>query len=45
MGDELMFATLLLLLTQSSTDKTQSSIGALEGCLLECDARLRALFP
>ncbi|QCO02573.1 hypothetical protein D3867_11460 [Azospirillum argentinense] len=43
-GDELMFATLLPLLTQSSTYKTQSSTRALEGCLLECDARLRALF-
>ncbi|ALJ34083.1 hypothetical protein D9623_01345 [Azospirillum brasilense] len=43
-GDELMFATLLPLLTQSSTDKTQSSTPALAGCLLECDARLAPLF-
>lgn len=43
-GDELMFATLLPLLTQSSTDKTQSSTGALASCLLECDARLAPLF-
>ncbi len=44
LGGGLMFATLRPLLTQSSTDKTQSSTGALEGCLLDCDARLRALF-
>ncbi|AWJ84094.1 hypothetical protein TSH58p_11520 [Azospirillum sp. TSH58] len=43
-GDELMFATLLPLLTQSSTKETQSSTGALAGCLLECDARLAPLF-
>ncbi|CAO3372000.1 tetratricopeptide repeat protein [Azospirillum argentinense] len=43
-GDELMFATLLPLLTQSSTDKTQSSTAASAGCLLECDARLAPLF-
>ncbi|KAA1055656.1 hypothetical protein FH063_005427 [Azospirillum argentinense] len=44
LGGEPMFVTPLPLLTQSSTDKTQSSTGALEGCLLECDVRLRALF-
>ncbi|OYD86201.1 tetratricopeptide repeat protein [Azospirillum brasilense] len=43
-GDELMFATLLPLLTQSSTGETQSSTRALAGCLLECDARLAPLF-
>ncbi|MHA7061020.1 glycosyltransferase family 9 protein [Azospirillum argentinense] len=43
-GDELMFAMLLPLLTQSSTDKAQSSTGASVGCLLECDARLATLF-
>ncbi|MBK4718812.1 tetratricopeptide repeat protein [Azospirillum sp. YIM DDC1] len=43
-GDEVMFATLFPLLTQSSTDKTQSSTKALAGCLLECDARLAPLF-
>ncbi len=43
-GDELMFATLLPLLTQSSTKETQSSTGVLAGCLLECDARLAPLF-
>ncbi|QCO15212.1 hypothetical protein D3869_08230 [Azospirillum brasilense] len=43
-GDELMFATLLPLLTQSSTKEAQSSTGALAGCLLECDARLAPLF-
>lgn len=43
-GDELMFATLLPFLTQSSTDEMQSSTGALAGCLLECDARLAPLF-
>ncbi|KAA0686776.1 tetratricopeptide repeat protein [Azospirillum brasilense] len=43
-GDELMFATLLPLLTQSSTNKTQSSTATLASCLLECDARLVPLF-
>lgn len=43
-GDELMFATLLPLLTQSSMEETQSSTGGLAGCLLECDARLAPLF-
>lgn len=43
-GDELMFATLLPLLTQSSTEEAQSSTTTLAGCLLECDARLAPLF-
>ncbi|KAA0682952.1 tetratricopeptide repeat protein [Roseomonas genomospecies 6] len=43
-GDELMFATLLPLLTQSSTEETQSSTEAASGILLECDARLAPLF-
>ncbi len=43
-GDELMFATLLPLLTQSSTKETQSSTRAVSGIVLECDARLARLF-
>ncbi|MFC5358522.1 tetratricopeptide repeat protein [Azospirillum himalayense] len=43
-GDELMFATLLPLLTQSSMNETQSSTAASAGFLLECDARLAPLF-
>ncbi|MDQ2105737.1 glycosyltransferase family 9 protein, partial [Azospirillum isscasi] len=43
-GDEVMFATLLPLLTQSSTEETQSSISVVSGCVLECDARLAPLF-